>query len=429
MKIHIVQKGDTLWKIAKKYGVDFEELKTLNAQLSNPDLIMPGMKIKVPTSGGTVNKEMATKINYGSQKEMPKTDHPYANTKPTAPVVKEAKKEMPMPVKEMPKVQPKMPSITMPEIDINNNYYMMNLANLQVQKETKMMQPVKEKKKEEPKVKGAATPPPAPKPAPKPVAPVMESPDQEGVMQPMMNCYPVTPVMPGYGFGPMPMGQQPGFAPQVQGVMQPGYPQMPQMQQPYGFEQESSSMQQFMPMQQPQVMGVQSPMPQGMPMQGFGQPFGPDGCTPVSPVSPGPGFGGYPQGGMAPMGNTPMVQGVMDQQDDNDCGCGGPSFGPQGFGQPMQPGFGPQGFGQPMQPGFGPQGFGQPMQPGFGPQGFGQPMQPGFGPQGFGQPMQPGFGPQGFGQPMQPGFGPQTPQGFGQQLPQGFNPQGFGSQR
>ncbi|MHC8522687.1 SafA/ExsA family spore coat assembly protein [Rossellomorea sp. H39__3] len=56
MKIHIVQKGDTLWKIAKKYGVNFEELKHMNAQLSNPDMIMPGMKIKVPTSGGTVKK-------------------------------------------------------------------------------------------------------------------------------------------------------------------------------------------------------------------------------------------------------------------------------------------------------------------------------------------------------------------------------------
>ncbi|PGT18328.1 peptigoglycan-binding protein LysM, partial [Bacillus cereus] len=50
MKIHIVQKGDTLWKIAKKYGVDFDTLKQTNTQLSNPDLIMPGMKIKVPSN-------------------------------------------------------------------------------------------------------------------------------------------------------------------------------------------------------------------------------------------------------------------------------------------------------------------------------------------------------------------------------------------
>ena len=32
VKIHIVQKGDTLWKLAKKYGVDFEKLKAANTQ-------------------------------------------------------------------------------------------------------------------------------------------------------------------------------------------------------------------------------------------------------------------------------------------------------------------------------------------------------------------------------------------------------------
>ncbi|MED0958484.1 spore coat assembly protein ExsA, partial [Bacillus paramycoides] len=57
MKIHIVQKGDTLWKIAKKYGVDFETLKKTNTQLSNPDLIMPGMKIKVPSSSVHVKQQ------------------------------------------------------------------------------------------------------------------------------------------------------------------------------------------------------------------------------------------------------------------------------------------------------------------------------------------------------------------------------------
>lgn len=48
MQVHTVQKGDTLWKIAKMYGVDFEELKAANLQLTNPDLIMPGMKILIP---------------------------------------------------------------------------------------------------------------------------------------------------------------------------------------------------------------------------------------------------------------------------------------------------------------------------------------------------------------------------------------------
>jgi morphogenetic protein associated with SpoVID len=48
VKIHIVQKGDTLWTIAKKYNVNFDELKSLNVQLSSADAVAPGMKIKVP---------------------------------------------------------------------------------------------------------------------------------------------------------------------------------------------------------------------------------------------------------------------------------------------------------------------------------------------------------------------------------------------
>src|SRR3954451_9661913 len=86
VKIHIVQKGDTLWKIAKKYGVNFEELKKMNSQLSNPDMIMPGMKIKVPTESGSVKKQAPTSgakpgttINLGVVKEAPTAEHPFTN--------------------------------------------------------------------------------------------------------------------------------------------------------------------------------------------------------------------------------------------------------------------------------------------------------------------------------------------------------------
>ena len=118
VKIHIVQKGDTLWKIAKKYGVNFEELKKMNSQLSNPDMIMPGMKIKVPTSGGTIKKEapMGTKpgatINLGVKKEMPIAGQPFTKEKPKEMPIKTApKKEVPIkevpikaaPIKEAPK--------------------------------------------------------------------------------------------------------------------------------------------------------------------------------------------------------------------------------------------------------------------------------------------------------------------------------------
>lgn len=54
MKIHIVQKGETLWEIAEQYDVDFEQLQEVNPHLSSPDMIMPGMKIMIPTSSKKV---------------------------------------------------------------------------------------------------------------------------------------------------------------------------------------------------------------------------------------------------------------------------------------------------------------------------------------------------------------------------------------
>ncbi|WP_019154663.1 SafA/ExsA family spore coat assembly protein [Robertmurraya massiliosenegalensis] len=266
MKIHIVQKGDTLWKIAKKYGVNFEELKQLNSQLSNPDMIMPGMKIKVPTAGGSVKKEAPisgqkeAKLNLGVKKEKQIQDHPFVKEKKKeAPIekVEEAPiKEKPKP--EMPKVEtpkkpfvPKMPKPVIPEIDINN-YYMMNMANVNVE----------QKPHQAPQL------PPKPtnilpeaEPA-KPFKPVetasteesssMEMPIKGGFQQPMNPFKPY----------PAPGMTAPGGYP---------YPQAPAMQQPpyYGgmpgvesdFDEESSA---FMPNQPAGVMGAYAPaqMPQ-----------------------------------------------------------------------------------------------------------------------------------------------------------------------
>ncbi|MGV6980869.1 SafA/ExsA family spore coat assembly protein [Bacillus pumilus] len=122
MKIHIVQKGDSLWKISKKYGVDFQELKKLNSQLSNPDLIMPGMKIKIPSSGVPV------KTDHQKAKEMPKPkEHPYVKEKPKDVVqVQDTKpKEKPNePVPYVPPV-PKIEQPAFPQVDVN--YYQTNL--------------------------------------------------------------------------------------------------------------------------------------------------------------------------------------------------------------------------------------------------------------------------------------------------------------
>lgn len=79
--VHVVQKGDTLWKIARQYGVSFDEVKRMNAHLANPDYIVPGMKIFVP--------EKAAKMQE-------KTEHPFYDGRP----VKSLKEEVVLPSKK-----------------------------------------------------------------------------------------------------------------------------------------------------------------------------------------------------------------------------------------------------------------------------------------------------------------------------------------
>ncbi|WP_306471879.1 SafA/ExsA family spore coat assembly protein [Bacillus sp. AFS015802] len=484
MKIHIVQKGDTLWKIAKKYGVNFEELKQMNAQLSNPDMIMPGMKIKVPTAGGTVKKE--TQIKYGSKempkKEMPKAEHPFKEQKPMAMPVEEPKKEMPKEVQKP--FAPKMPKPVVPEIDINN-YYMMNMANMQVQQPKQQAKPMPKpvsppkptnvlpKAKEQPKPKQEAV-----KGVQEEESLQMPAQPQGGNTQPMYynpnNCVPVSPVMPGSGFCPPHGGMYPGAGygmpmgpgSQVQGAQSmPGMQNMPMMPQ-MGYDEESSSVMPYMPhAQMPMQMPMQQPMqqPMQMPMQQpMGQPSGvmgvsdenypsvqmpqqqapympyPGNCYPVSPVMPGPGFQGGMPGGY-PMGPGGQVQGMMSEESPSMGGYQMPMGQPSNvmgaqyqtpMGQPSNVmgasdqgdcGCGGPQYGQMMH---------QPMMQQYMPQGMQQPY--GYGPGMMGQGM-PGagmpMGPQGqgmgMGMPMGPQGMPMGPQGMQMGSPGMFGPRAF----
>ncbi len=53
---YIVQRGNTLSGIARKYGTTVNELVILNSQIRNPNLIFPGERIRVPINGNK-NKE------------------------------------------------------------------------------------------------------------------------------------------------------------------------------------------------------------------------------------------------------------------------------------------------------------------------------------------------------------------------------------
>lgn len=45
---YTVRKGDTLWGIARRYGVTLAALVAANPQIKNPNLIYPGDRVKIP---------------------------------------------------------------------------------------------------------------------------------------------------------------------------------------------------------------------------------------------------------------------------------------------------------------------------------------------------------------------------------------------
>ncbi|HEX5564052.1 MAG TPA: LysM peptidoglycan-binding domain-containing protein [Sporosarcina sp.] len=104
MDVHIVVKGDTLWKIARQYGIPFEDLKRVNAHLANPDYIVPGMKIFLPKKktehmpSGKGKEKMPEKVK---QPQAP----PQAHEKPGKP-----KEPMPLPKEKFEMPKPPIPS-------------------------------------------------------------------------------------------------------------------------------------------------------------------------------------------------------------------------------------------------------------------------------------------------------------------------------
>lgn len=194
MKIHIVQKGDTLWEIAKKYHVDFEELKELNSHLATPDMIMPGMKIRIPTH--------SKKVTHGDKtKTLPKAEKKHV----PAPK-KEVKKEKPM--TELPKMPtfPFEPEKMLPTLEKKHKEH-----PAQIHPEL----PKTSKKKEKPKAKEHVKPKQEKQekkvmPKTQPAHPPMQPPMHQPIMPPMEQpCFVQPQMMPMFtypcpGYMPMP---------------------------------------------------------------------------------------------------------------------------------------------------------------------------------------------------------------------------------
>lgn len=205
MKIHIVQKGDTLWEISKKYGVDFEQLKQANSHIASPDMIMPGMKIKVPSTTKNVKKE-------GIKKEAKKeTQQPYKDVSPKPmPVIEEDDKEKQkvvkpeMPVPPMPEKpsQPilQMPIMQMPVLDQDFEFNFPAMPSYPEKKEEKVKEEkkvVEQKPVHQPPVQEQPVYQP---PVQEPMAPVMHHP-----IPYYPCCYYVHPCFPPFPYPPMVM--------------------------------------------------------------------------------------------------------------------------------------------------------------------------------------------------------------------------------
>lgn len=295
LKIHIVQKGDTLWEISKKYGVDFEQVKQLNSHLASPDMIMPGMKIKIPSSSKAVKKESVA----GKEMKKEAVKHPYKDMSPKAkPVIKEDDKEKQMPVKpEMPMQQlpqmPTQPIMQMPIMDQDfdfHNYTTINFPEMpQYKPEAKKEKPEKEMEKIKP----------MPLPEPQPMPEMPHHPQQMPIqMMVPMCCHIVHPCFPPVEF-------------QVMGHMTGGFhPHMPPSHAVNPMEYHGSSPN----MEYPVKPGFNEskdcgcggqPATQGYPMPPYA--FGPEQSNPAFNQQQMPGNNLYPpQFGQAPMSNYPF---------------------------------------------------------------------------------------------------------------------------
>lgn len=109
MEVHIVQKGDTLWKIARQHGVSFEELKRVNAHLANPDYIVPGMKIMLPKKQGGTGKPHAPNHGGGTPPIKKQEKQPEKKPSPPKPVEQKPKPKPQPPVPPVPSVKPTPP--------------------------------------------------------------------------------------------------------------------------------------------------------------------------------------------------------------------------------------------------------------------------------------------------------------------------------
>jgi len=68
--VHIVQRGESMWKIAVKYQIGVSEIIQANPQVKNPNMIYPNQKLNIPNLDATkgVETEVLALVNQERSK-------------------------------------------------------------------------------------------------------------------------------------------------------------------------------------------------------------------------------------------------------------------------------------------------------------------------------------------------------------------------
>lgn len=87
LKIYLAKKGDTFLKVAEDFNVDIDILTQVNSQIAEPEMLMPGMKIKIPQKRKQVKNDLNKTIDKNNHKNI--DAHDFSKESHQMPVIAE----------------------------------------------------------------------------------------------------------------------------------------------------------------------------------------------------------------------------------------------------------------------------------------------------------------------------------------------------